>query len=153
MIATPISNDLLLQRLESFEGIIIVTTNAGDRIDSAFQRRMDVSINFTPPEAGERWAIWQLHLPAMHRIEPHLLDEAARRCELTGGQIRNAVLHASSLALEDRRAAQVRQFRDGGPARISQGGRASAPCKRARPQQQQSTRPTPLVRKEMMNYE
>lgn len=95
-----LETNYLLQRLECFEGIIVVTTNAGDRIDSAFQRRMDVSINFTPPESGERWTIWQLHLPATHRIEQRLLDEAARRCELTGGQIRNAVLHASSLALE-----------------------------------------------------
>lgn len=95
-----LETNYLLQRLECFEGIIVVTTNAGDRIDSAFQRRMDVSINFTPPESSERWTIWQLHLPASHGIEPRLLDEAARRCELTGGQIRNAVLHASSLALE-----------------------------------------------------
>jgi hypothetical protein len=96
-----LETNYLLQRLESFEGILVVTTNAGDRIDSAFQRRMDVSINFAPPDATERWAIWQLHLPASHRIEGRLLDEAARRCELTGGQIRNAVLHASSLALAD----------------------------------------------------
>ena len=95
-----LETNYLLQRLECFEGIIVVTTNAGDRIDSAFQRRMDVSINFTPPESSERWTIWQLHLPASHAIEARLLDEAARRCELTGGQIRNAVLHASSLALE-----------------------------------------------------
>jgi hypothetical protein len=96
-----LETNYLLQRLESFEGIIVVTTNAGDRIDSAFQRRMDVSINFTPPDSTERWAIWQLHLPHSHRVEARLLEEAARRCELTGGQIRNAVLHATSLALED----------------------------------------------------
>jgi SpoVK/Ycf46/Vps4 family AAA+-type ATPase len=96
-----LETNYLLQRLESFEGILVVTTNAGDRIDGAFQRRMDVSINFTPPDSTERWAIWQLHLPLSHRIEGRLLDEAARRCELTGGQIRNAVLHASSLALAD----------------------------------------------------
>ncbi|HEV2801608.1 MAG TPA: ATP-binding protein [Pyrinomonadaceae bacterium] len=96
-----LETNYLLQRLESYEGIIIVTTNASDRIDTAFQRRMDVSISFTPPDSTERWAIWQLHLPHTHRIEARLLDEAARRCELTGGQIRNAVLHASSLALAD----------------------------------------------------
>jgi hypothetical protein len=96
-----LETNYLLQRLESFEGIIVVTTNAGDRIDGAFQRRMDVSINFTPPDSTERWAIWQMHLPAAHRVEGRLLDEAARRCELTGGQIRNAVLHASSLSLAD----------------------------------------------------
>jgi SpoVK/Ycf46/Vps4 family AAA+-type ATPase len=71
---------------------------------------MDVSINFTPPDSAERWAIWQLHLPASHGVEGRLLDEAARRCELTGGQIRNAVLHASSLALADGGAVTSEHF-------------------------------------------
>ena len=61
-----LETNYLLQRLKSFEGILIVTTNAGDRIDSAFQRRMDVVISFPPPDATERWVIWQLHLPVTH---------------------------------------------------------------------------------------
>lgn len=96
-----LETNYLLQRLESYEGILIVTTNAGDRIDSAFQRRMDVVISFPSPDVRERWTIWQLHLPATHKIPESLLDEVAHRCELNGGQIRNAVLHASLLALEN----------------------------------------------------
>jgi hypothetical protein len=96
-----LETNFLLQRLESFEGILIVTTNAGDRIDSAFRRRMDVVINFPTPDAMERWAIWQLHLPPAHLVEDSLLEDVAHRCELTGGQIRNAILHASLLALND----------------------------------------------------
>lgn len=94
-----LETNYLLQRLESFEGILIVTTNAGERIDRAFQRRMDVVISFPPPDAGERWNIWQLHLPAQHRVADSVLAEVAQRCELTGGQIRNAILHASLLAI------------------------------------------------------
>ena len=96
-----LETNYLLQRLESFEGILIVTTNASDRIDRAFQRRMDVVIDFRAPDAAERWSIWQLHLPATHTIDGELLQELAERCELSGGQIRNAVLHASLLALND----------------------------------------------------
>lgn len=96
-----LETNYLLQRLEGFEGIMLITTNASDRIDSAFQRRMDVVINFTAPDAFERLAIWQMHLPAAHAIEHWLLDEVAQRCELAGGQIRNAVLHATALALAD----------------------------------------------------
>jgi ATPase family associated with various cellular activities (AAA) len=96
-----LETNFLLQRLESFEGILIVTTNAGDRIDGAFRRRMDVVINFPTPDAMERWAIWQLHLPPGHVVYDSLLEDVAHRCELTGGQIRNAILHASLLALED----------------------------------------------------
>jgi hypothetical protein len=95
-----LETNFLLQRLETFEGILLVTTNAGDRIDSAFERRMDVVVDFKPPDAAERWDVWQLHLPANHRVDPDFLDEAASRCVLSGGQIRNAVLHASLLAIE-----------------------------------------------------
>src|SRR5262249_43567362 len=53
-----LETNYLLQRLETFEGILIVTTNAADRIDSAFQRRMDVVIEFRAPDAAERLEIW-----------------------------------------------------------------------------------------------
>lgn len=96
-----LETNFLLQRLESFEGILVITTNAGGRIDSAFQRRMDVIIDFRPPEPQERWLIWQIHLPAGHQVDAHWLEEASIRCVLSGGQIRNAVLHASLLALSN----------------------------------------------------
>ncbi len=96
-----LETNFLLQRMESFDGILLVTTNAGERIDSAFQRRMDVVINFSPPTPPERWAIWQLHLPPAHSVDFSLLEEVATRCVMTGGQIKNAALHASLLALED----------------------------------------------------
>ena len=95
-----LETDYLLQRLESYEGILLVTTNASDRIDSAFQRRMDMVIDFPMPGASERWSIWQLHLPHTHDVDSVLLDATAQRCELSGGQIRNVALHASLLALE-----------------------------------------------------
>lgn len=96
-----LETNFLLQRLESYEGILVVTTNAGDRIDPAFRRRLDVVVEFHAPDALERWSIWQLHLPQAHVVDDAYLDEVAARCRLTGGQIRNAVLHASLLALED----------------------------------------------------
>jgi hypothetical protein len=96
-----LETNYLLQRLECFEGILLVTTNASERIDGAFQRRMDVVIDFAPPDSSERWAIWHMHLPARHAVEGWLLDEVAQRCELAGGQIRNAVLHATALALAE----------------------------------------------------
>jgi hypothetical protein len=96
-----LETNYLLQRLEAFEGILIVTTNAPDRIDDAFQRRMDPVIEFHPPEAAERWNIWQMHLPDRHTVHPAMLTEVASRCALNGGQIRNAALHGLLLALED----------------------------------------------------
>jgi len=96
-----LETNYLLQRLEAFEGILVVTTNAGDRIDSAFQRRMDVVVTFHAPDPAERWLIWQLHLPSSAALDQMVLEEIASRCTLNGGQIRNAVVHASLLALND----------------------------------------------------
>ena len=94
-----LETNYLLQRLETYEGIVIITTNAGTRIDAAFARRLDIIIDFTPPEAPERWLIWQAHLPPSHTVSQNFLEEVVGRCELTGGQIRNAALHATVLAL------------------------------------------------------
>jgi hypothetical protein len=97
-----LETNYLLQRLETYQGIVIVTTNAAQQIDRAFQRRMDVVVPFIHPEADQRRAIWQLHLPAGHSIDDEFLDEVVQRCPLTGGQIRNAAMHATLLAVDER---------------------------------------------------
>ena len=120
-----LETNFLLQRLESYGGILVVTTNAGERIDSAFRRRLDVVVEFRAPDAVERWAIWQLHLPAGHAVSEAMLNEAAYRCQLTGGQIRNAVLHATLLALDDGRAVDDAHV---GPAVRREYRKAGAVC-------------------------
>jgi hypothetical protein len=105
-----LETNYLLQRIESFEGIVLITTNAAESIDGAFQRRMDVVVDFRPPEAAERWALWQMHLPSEHQIDAAFLREVAARCQLTGGQIRNAVLHASLLSLGEEAALSAHQL-------------------------------------------
>ena len=95
-----LETNFLLQRLETFEGILVVTTNAAGRIDQAFLRRIDVTVDFVPPEAKQRLAIWAAHLPKQHTVDPAGLADVARRCALTGGQIRGAALHATLLAIE-----------------------------------------------------
>lgn len=95
-----LETNYLLQRLESFEGILVVTTNAEQRLDAALERRLDVVIDFPLPGPLERLAIWQLHLPSGHAVDGALLHEVAARCAMTGGQIHNAVAHALLLALD-----------------------------------------------------
>src|SRR5207237_167267 len=56
---------------------------------------------FSRAEAPQRWVIWRLHLPAGHAVDEATVEELAERCALSGGQIRNAVLHAVLLALDD----------------------------------------------------
>ena len=97
-----LETNYLLQRLEHYQGIVLVTTNLGENIDRAFQRRMDVMVDFLPPQTNERRAIWALHLPHTHQVADAVLDAVATRCALTGGQIRNAAHLATLLALDER---------------------------------------------------
>lgn len=90
----------VLQRLETYRGIALVTTNAPEAIDSAFERRLDVMVDFLPPGPAERLKIWQLHLPVDGVVDEGFLQEIAARCDLTGGQIRNAAIHAAMLTLD-----------------------------------------------------
>jgi SpoVK/Ycf46/Vps4 family AAA+-type ATPase len=97
-----LETNYLLQRIEAFDGVLVITTNARQRIDEAFERRIDATIDFTAPGPTERYFIWRRHLAWNDEFDDGFLQEAAARCALTGGQIRNAVLHATMLALEDR---------------------------------------------------
>jgi ATP-dependent 26S proteasome regulatory subunit len=62
---------------------------------------MDVVVNFVPPKVHERRAIWQLHLPQNHAVDRAYLEQVTTQCAMTGGQIRNAALHATLLAVDD----------------------------------------------------
>jgi hypothetical protein len=96
-----LETNFLLQRMETFQGILLITTNARDRIDTAFERRMDVVVEFSPPTPEERWELWRRHLPATAAVDHPRLAEIAAECELTGGQIHNAVMYATLLALDN----------------------------------------------------
>lgn len=98
-----LETNYLLQRLERYDGILIVTSNAAERIDAAFSRRMDMTLDFALPDAQTRHRLWCAHLPAGHALDGAALDELALRCGLSGGQIRNAALHATLLGLEQGR--------------------------------------------------
>lgn len=96
-----LETNFLLQRMETFGGIVIVTTNVADQIDTAFQRRMDVVVHFIPPDAVARLRIWALHLPETHQVSDAYLHRIATTCALTGGQIRNVALNATLAALDE----------------------------------------------------
>jgi hypothetical protein len=94
-----LETNYLLQRLESYTGIVIVTTNAGQSIDPAFRRRMDSVVKFHLPDAAERWRLWQAHLPLGHDVGAPAIEEVAVRYQFTGGQIRNMSIRAAQLAM------------------------------------------------------
>jgi SpoVK/Ycf46/Vps4 family AAA+-type ATPase len=92
----------LLQRLDSFEGIAILTTNIGNSIDQAFKRRLSFRLSFPFPDEDTREQLWRAHLPPELPIAGTLtLDALARKYQLSGGYIRNACLRAAFLAAQD----------------------------------------------------
>lgn len=93
----------LLQRIESFEGIAVLTSNSRARFDSAFARRLDAIIEFPLPAPDERRALWQAHVGGGHDLSAADFNRLAAGCELAGGHIRNAVLAAAALARHERR--------------------------------------------------
>jgi SpoVK/Ycf46/Vps4 family AAA+-type ATPase len=94
----------LLQRLDAFSGVAILTTNFGTAIDPAFKRRLSVHIQFPFPDETERERLWRAHLPATLPIAGELdLGSLARRYPLSGGYIRNAALRAAYLAAAEQR--------------------------------------------------
>jgi DNA replication protein DnaC len=93
------ATNYLLQRIDSFTGIAILTTNFGTAIDTAFRRRLAVHVEFPFPDADERLRLWTAHLPRALPTRGDLgLRELAETYELSGGYIRNVALRAAYLA-------------------------------------------------------
>jgi len=100
----------LLQRIERFTGVAMLTTNLASNIDNAFLRRIDVSINFPLPEEAERRRIWEASLPRTAPVGEVDLDFLAKTFRLAGGAIKNIALTAAFLAAEADREITMRDL-------------------------------------------
>ncbi len=90
----------LLQRLEAFDGCVVLTTNLRRNIDQAFTRRLTATVEFPAPDLDQRRAIWQANLPTSAPVEGIDVDFLAERFSVTGGMIRNVAVAAAFLAAE-----------------------------------------------------
>lgn len=117
----------LLQRIEDYNGLIILATNMKNNIDDAFIRRFNSMLKFSFPDASQRALIWRKSLPQkaifrQHPIamngnhsseypvtsqEPIDIPEAVKKYELTGGNILNVVHYAGIKAVEKLSAAKT----------------------------------------------
>jgi SpoVK/Ycf46/Vps4 family AAA+-type ATPase len=89
----------LLQRMEAYRGLAILTTNRKEALDDAFLRRIRFVVRFPFPDEAHRAEIWRRIFPAGAPTEG--LDAAAlARLSIPGGNIRNIALHASFLAAD-----------------------------------------------------
>ena len=76
--------NIILQSLENFEGILFATTNLSGNLDKAFERRFLFKIEFSKPDKNIRRRIWMNKLPELH---PKMAETLGERFDLTGGQI------------------------------------------------------------------
>jgi len=94
-----LETNYLLQRIEAFEGIVLLTTNRDTSIDEAFRRRLRFRIEFPTPDANERELLWRSIIPVTAPLGADVDFRAlAERFQMTGGYIKNAAMRAAYLA-------------------------------------------------------
>ncbi|MBU0907987.1 MAG: ATP-binding protein [Proteobacteria bacterium] len=96
-----IETSYLLQKMEEYEGMVILATNLRSNMDDAFTRRIRFIVEFPFPDAALRARIWQSHFPREAPVKASIdYDFLARRFQVAGGSIRNIVLNTAFLAAE-----------------------------------------------------
>ncbi|MCW5806772.1 MAG: AAA family ATPase [Deltaproteobacteria bacterium] len=89
----------LLQRLDSFEGVAVLTSNLDGAIDPAFKRRLSLRLQFPFPDEEVRLRLWAAHVtPQTPTSSDFDFGDLARRFPLSGGYIRNCAIRAAFLA-------------------------------------------------------
>jgi hypothetical protein len=97
-----IETNYILQRLEQFHGVAILTSNLQSSIDPALSRRLSFELRFPFPDEEQRAELWRRMLPTELPIDGEIdYRHLAERFELSGGYIRNIVLRAAYLAAAD----------------------------------------------------
>ncbi len=115
----------LLSRVELNRGPCVMTTNMRNQLDTAFTRRFQMIIEFPRPDAKARAALWSRLLPPRAPRADSVSTEAlGEAVSLTGGQIRNAALHAAYLAAEAACPIDIRHVAVAVKREIGKNGRA-----------------------------
>ncbi|HEY9857983.1 MAG TPA: ATP-binding protein, partial [Candidatus Obscuribacterales bacterium] len=92
----------LLQQMEAYEGLAILTTNLKSNLDEAFIRRLRFIVDFPLPSIQERYRIWQNIWPQSLPLDSEINWSAiAKLFDVTGGNIRNIALAAAFLAANE----------------------------------------------------
>lgn len=92
----------LLQRVENFDGLVILTSNFKNNIDDAFLRRFNSIIHFNKPTAEERLQLWHNCMPQKTKLKDHnILEIVAKNYELNGAQIVSAMAFACLQTLDE----------------------------------------------------
>ncbi len=103
--------NIFLEQIEKFDGILVATTNLLDSIDKAFSRRFNYKIEFLKPDEKQRKMLWEKLLPKDLPLEKSFsIDKLSKRA-LTGGQIEMVIKNtAYKLAIEDEPVFKIEDF-------------------------------------------
>ena len=99
----------LLQRIESYQGLAILTTNLKDDLDRAFLRRIRFIAQFPFPDFSQRSAIWQRIFP-LNTPTQGLNFEKLAKLNVAGGNIRNIAINAAFLAANSQESVQMKHI-------------------------------------------
>ncbi|HYQ70186.1 ATP-binding protein, partial [Actinophytocola sp.] len=98
-----IETSYLLQKMDSYDGVVILASNLRQNLDEAFTRRLRFVVEFPFPEADSRGRIWRAVFPAGAPVGADVdFAELAERFALSGGNIKNIALNAAFLAAVDK---------------------------------------------------
>ncbi len=106
--------NVLLQELERFEGLCILSTNRKITLDQALERRIAIKIEFERPDQAMRKRIWQKLLPRKMPLDKRVSLEELSRFNLTGAEIKNVILNTARIVLmrNNRQKADMRDFKE-----------------------------------------
>jgi SpoVK/Ycf46/Vps4 family AAA+-type ATPase len=92
----------LLQKMDEYDGIVILATNLRKNIDEGFSRRLHFALEFPIPDETDRYRIWKSIFPPEVPLAKDIdIEFMARQFKITGGNIKNIALGAAFLAVED----------------------------------------------------
>lgn len=101
----------LLQRMEAYAGLAVLTTNMRQNLDKAFTRRLRFVVDFPAPSAGDRQRIWEKVFPDQAPIAEDVdLRYLARRLNLTGGNIQQIAIRAAFAAVTEGKSIEMRHI-------------------------------------------
>jgi SpoVK/Ycf46/Vps4 family AAA+-type ATPase len=105
--------NIFLEQIERFDGILIATTNLLENLDKAFSRRFNYKIEFVKPNKAQRIELWKKLLPANLPLEKDFDIEELAKYELTGGQIELVIKNtAYKIAVSDEPLFKIDNFKE-----------------------------------------
>jgi SpoVK/Ycf46/Vps4 family AAA+-type ATPase len=105
--------NIFLEQIENFRGMLIATTNLLENIDKAFSRRFNYKIEFKKPDKTQREKLWEFMLPQDAPYEDGFDSKELAKYSLTGGQINLIVKNtAYKVAVKEEALFTLKDFKD-----------------------------------------